>query len=273
LFAGIVIIPLLQSFYNSFFRWNGIRIAAFCGLKNYISLFTARELSISLKNSVIYALILVVYQVGLGILFSFILTSTRIKGKFIYRNIYFIPVLLSISVVSQLWLWIYHGDYGLINKFAQTLGLLWQQNWLNKKGTSLIAVAVTEAWKGMGYLMLIIYAAMRNIPNVYFEASFIDGASPFRQFLHISLPLAAPAIRMTVIMCLTHGFRAFETIYLMTGGGPGIYTYNLTILMYKSMFTMNDFGYGSAIAMVIVSICVGLMLGINYLTRKSDEIY
>jgi raffinose/stachyose/melibiose transport system permease protein len=121
--------------------------------------------------------------------------------------------------------------------------------------------------------MLIIYAAMRNIPNVYFEASCIDGASPFKQFLHISLPLTVPAIRMTVIMCLTHGFRAFETTYLMTGGGPGIYTYNLTILMYESMFTMNDFGYGSAIAMVIVSICVGLMLGINYLTRKIDDIY
>jgi raffinose/stachyose/melibiose transport system permease protein len=150
LFAGIVILPLVQSFYNSFFQWNGIKITAFRGLKNYISLFTARELSMSMKNSVIYALILVVYQVGLSILFAFVLASTRIKGRFIYRNVYFVPVLLSVSVVSQLWLWIYHGDYGLINNFAKILGLQWRQNWLNQKGASLIAVAITEAWKGMG---------------------------------------------------------------------------------------------------------------------------
>jgi raffinose/stachyose/melibiose transport system permease protein len=273
LFAGIIIIPLLQSFYNSFFQWNGIKITAFRGFENYAALFSARELGMSMKNSVIYGLFIVVCQVGLGVLLSFILTTARIKGKLIYRNIYFIPVLLSVSVSSQLWIWIYHGDYGLINKLAEVLGLLWRQNWLNQKGASLIAVAVSDVWKGFGYIFLIIYTGMRNIPNVYFEASCIDGASPFKQFLHISLPLTAPTIRITVVMCLTYGFRAFEIIYLMTGGGPGIYTYNLTILMYKAMFSMNDFGYGSAIAMVIVVICVGLMLGINRLTRKFDEIY
>jgi raffinose/stachyose/melibiose transport system permease protein len=273
MFSIIIIIPLFQTLYYSFFEWNGIKTVAFRGIENYKALFKARELKMSFTNSAIYSVILTVFQVGLGTLFSFILTNSKIRGKLIYRNLYFIPVLLSISVVSQLWLWIYNGDFGMINKLAEALGLEWRQQWLNRRGYALIAVAIAEAWKGMGYIMLIIYAAMRNIPGVYNEAASIDGASPLQMFRHITLPLAAPTIRVTIVMCITYGFRAFETTFLMTGGGPGIYTYNLTILMYKSMFIKNDYGYGSAIAMVIVVLCVGLMMLINRLTAKYDEIY
>ena len=226
-----------------------------------------------MKNSIIYSLLLTAYQVGLGTLFAFIFANMKIRGLAFCRNVYFVPVLLSASVVSQLWIWIYHGDYGLINKLSELIGLEWRQQWLNRKNSALVAVTIAEAWKGMGYHMLIIYAAMKNIPKDYMEASSIDGATPMRQFFSITLPLAAPTIRMCIVMCLTFGFRAFEMTYLMTGGGPGIYTYNLTILMYKAMFTMNDFGYGSAIAVVIVILCVGLMLLINRLSRRFDEIY
>lgn len=273
LFSVIIIIPLFQSLYYSFFEWNGVNTGAFRGLENYITLFHARELKISMKNSIVYSILLTTYQVGLGTLFAFIFANAKIRGMTFCRNVYFVPVLLSASVVSQLWIWIYHGDYGLINKLCEALGMQWRQQWLNKKSSALVAVTLAEAWKGMGYHMLIIYAAMKNIPKDYMEASSIDGATPVRQFFSITLPLAAPTIRMCMVMCLTFGFRAFEMTYLMTGGGPGIYTYNLTILMYKAMFTMNDFGYGSAIAVVIVVLCVGLMLLINRLTRRFDEIY
>ncbi len=273
MFSIIIIIPLFQTLYYSFFEWNGIKTVAFRGIENYKSLFKARELRTSFINSAIYSVILTAFQVGLGTLFSFILTNSKIRGRLVYRNIYFIPVLLSISVVSQLWLWIYNGDFGMINRLAEALGLEWRQQWLNQKGYALIAVAIAEAWKGMGYIMLIIYAAMRNIPRVYNEAASIDGATSLQMFRHITLPLAAPTIRVTIVMCITYGFRAFETTFLMTGGGPGIYTYNLTILMYKAMFIKNDYGYGSAIAMVIVVLCVGLMLLINRMTAKYDEIY
>ena len=273
IFVAIGIIPLFQSFYYSFFEWTGISTVAFRGLENYKRLLKAREMAVSMKNSVLYSLELTAYQVGLGTLFAFIFSSVKIHGKTLFRNIYFIPVLLSASVVSQLWIWIYHGDYGLINKLAEALGSSWRQQWLTKKGSALTAVVLAESWKGMGYHMLIIYAAMKNIPKDYLEASYMDGASPARQFFSIILPLAAPTIRMSAVMCLTFGFRAFEMTYLMTGGGPGIYTYNLTILMYKAMFTMNDYGYGSAIAMVIVGLCVFLMAFINRLTRRFDEVY
>ena len=273
LFSVIIVIPLFQSLYYSFHEWNGVKVGVFRGLDNYKRLFQAREWSISMKNSIIYSLFLTIYQVGFATIFAFIFCNVKIRGQKFWRNVYFIPVLLSASVVSQLWIWIFHGDYGLINKLAELFQLSWRQQWLNKKGTALIAVALAESWKGMGYHMLIIYAAMKNIPTDYLEAASIDGASPTRQFFSITLPLAASTIRMDVIMCLTFGFRAFEMTYLMTGGGPGIFTNNLTILMYNAMFKLNDYGYGSAIAVVIVILCVGLMQLIKALTRRYDEIY
>ena len=273
LYAIIIVVPVFQTFFYSFFEWSGVSTGDFLGLGNYEKLASAREMSISMSNSIKYSLMLTVYQVGFATLFAFIFTFLKMRGATFCRNVYFIPVLLSASVVSQLWIWIYHGDYGLINKLAEALGLSWRQQWLNKKNSALAAVTLAEAWKGMGYHMLIIYAAMRNIPKDYMEASCIDGASPARQFFSITMPLSATAIRMSVVMCLTFGFRAFEMTYLMTGGGPGIYTYNLTIMMYKAMFTLNDYGYGSAIAMAIVALCVGLMLVINRTTRRFDEIY
>lgn len=273
LFSVIIVIPLFQSLYYSFYEWNGIKTGKFRGLENYKKLFQSREWMMSMKNSVIYSLFITIYQVGLATLFAFIFTNVKIRGKMLCRNVYFVPVLLSASVVSQLWIWIYHGDYGLINKLAESFGFAWRQQWLSRKGSALLAVALAEAWKGMGYHMLIIYTAMKNIPDDYIEAASIDGASSIRQFFSITLPLAAPTIRMSVVMCLTFGFRAFEMTYLMTGGGPGIYTYNLTILMYNAMFKLNDYGYGSAIAVIIVILCVGLMMLLNRLTRKFDDIY
>ena len=273
IFCIVIVIPLFQTFYYSFFEWNGIRTGGFQGLANYKRLFSSREISTSLINSIVYAIFLVVYQVGIGTAFAFILTQSKIKGKLFFRNVYFIPVLLSVSVVSQLWIWIYNADYGLINQLMRSLHIDWEQNWLNQKWASLLAVAFVESWKGMGYIMLIIYAGVRNIPEVYNEAALIDGATALQKFIHITVPLAAPTIRITVVMCLTNGFRAFDTTYLMTGGGPGIFTYNLTIMMYQAMMGQNDYGYGSTVAVFIVVICVGLMYLINRATRRYDTIY
>ena len=121
--------------------------------------------------------------------------------------------------------------------------------------------------------MLIIYAAMRNVPKVYYEASLIDGAGKSQQFFRITLPLTVPTIKVCVVMCITYGFRAFEMIWLMTAGGPGNFSHTLPIMMYKALFSLQKYGYGSAIAVVIVVICVGLMLLINKLTARFDEQY
>lgn len=273
LFSIIIVIPLIQSAAMSFTEWDGINKATFNGLSNYKRIFGSRDLSVSIRNSLIYSAILTIYQIGIGTLLAFFIVNFKIKGKRFFKDVYFFPVLLSVSVVAQLWISIYHGDFGLINQVGKMMGIDWNQNWLNEPVKGIIAIVIAESWKGMGYHMLIIYAAMKNVPNVYYEASYIDGASKKQQFFNITLPLTISTIKVSIVMCVTYGFRAFEMIFLMTGGGPGNSSYTMPIMMYKALFGLQKYGYGSAIAVVIVVICVGMMLIINKLTERFDVQY
>jgi raffinose/stachyose/melibiose transport system permease protein len=273
LFTLILVIPLFQSVFYSFTEWDGVNPSRFVGLDNYTRLFTSRDLPVSIRNSLIFSLALTMYQIGLGTVFAFIFVNSAVRGKRFFRTVYFFPVLLSISVVSQLWISIYHGDFGLINQLAKAWGSEWRQNWLNEPVKGLLAVVAAESWKGMAYHMVIIYAAMKNVPIVYFEASYIDGASSIQQFVKIMLPLTIPTLKMCGIMCVTYGFKVFEIIFLMTHGGPGNMTYTLSLLLYRAMINLRSFGYGSAVAVLIVVICAGLMAGINKLTERFEDIY
>lgn len=273
LFCLIIVIPLAESAAMSFTEWDGVNEAVFTGLDNFKRLFTSRDLKVSIRNSLLYSGVLTVYQIGLGTLFAYFLANFNIKGRRFFKDVYFFPVLLSVSVVAQLWISVYHGDFGLINQLTRHLGLAWEQNWLYEPVKGVIAIVLAESWKGMGYHMLIIYAAMKNVPDVYYEASYIDGADKRQQFFHITLPLTIPTIKVCVVMCITYGFRAFEMIFLMTGGGPGNSSYTMPIMMYKALFGLQKYGYGSAIAVVIVIICVGMMLVINKLTERFDGQY
>ncbi len=273
LFCLIIVIPLAESAAMSFTEWDGVNEAVFTGLDNFKRLFTSRDLKVSIRNSLLYSGVLTVYQIGLGTLFAYFLANFNIKGRRFFKDVYFFPVLLSVSVVAQLWISVYHGDFGLINQMARHLGLAWEQNWLYEPVKGVIAIVLAESWKGMGYHMLIIYAAMKNVPDVYYEASYIDGADKRQQFFHITLPLTISTIKVCVVMCITYGFRAFEMIFLMTGGGPGNSSYTMPIMMYKALFGLQKYGYGSAIAVVIVIICVGMMLVINKLTERFDGQY
>ena len=227
LFCLIIVIPLAESAAMSFTEWDGVNEAVFTGLDNFKRLFTSRDLKVSIRNSLLYSGVLTVYQIGLGTLFAFFLANFNIKGRRFFKDVYFFPVLLSVSVVAQLWISVYHGDFGLINQLARHLGVNWEQNWLYEPVKGVIAIVLAESWKGMGYHMLIIYAAMKNVPDVYYEASYIDGANKRQQFFNITLPLTIPTIKVCVVMCITYGFRAFEMIFLMTGGGPGNSSYTM----------------------------------------------
>lgn len=270
LYSLIIIFPLIQGFVMSFAKWDGVNLPTFVGLLNYKKMFASPDLWPSIRNSVIFSAFLTIYQIGFATLFAFILVNVDIYMKKFFRAAFFVPVLLSATVVAQLFVSIYHGDYGLINKMAESMGLAWQQNWLAEPVKGLLAVAFAESWKGMGYHMLIIYAAMRNVPESYYEAARIDGAGLWRQFLSITVPLTSQAVKVCFVMCITFGFRAFEMVFIMTGGGPGNYTSTMSIMMYKAMFSLRNYGLSNAIAMFIVAICVVIMLAVEKATASTD---
>lgn len=263
LFLVLVFYPVMQSFITSFYRWNGIGTATLIGFDNYRRLLRDASFSTASRNGFIIAAILVVYQIGLGTVLTLALMDKKIRGRKFLKASYFIPVVLSITVVCQLWLFVYRYDGGLLNSLFRVAGLDYQQAWLSDHRVSIIAVAFVNAWQYLGIHFILIYTAVESIPPHYFEAARIDGASTSQIHRTITLPFLAETFRFCLILAITGGLRAFENMFIMTGGGPGTATYTITYHMYSAAFRANQYGYACASASVLVIQCLVLTVLIN----------
>ncbi|QGQ97774.1 sugar ABC transporter permease [Paenibacillus psychroresistens] len=273
IFTVVVIYSTIQTFYSSFFDWDGLSTAKFIFLDNYKRIFEDPLFYISNKNQVIFAIGLGIYQIGVGGLLAFLLSSKKIFGRKLFKSFFFIPVTLSIVVVSQLWVSIYSYDFGLINKALEWLGINYRQSWLSDSNTSIYAIVFANAWQYMGINMLLIYAGIKAIPEQYFEAATIDGANTFQTHLKITIPLLQETLKLCLIISLTGGFTAFTNMYLMTNGGPGNVDYTLTFMMYSSAFKANEYGYGSTAATLLILQCIALTVVINRFVAREKITY
>jgi len=259
----ILAIPVFRSVRMSFFAWDGLGVPVFEGFRNFRILFGDPDFYVALKNGVIFAFVLVVYQIGLATILAFTLANTRIRGSRLFRDAFFVPVVLPVTVVCQLWLSMYNPEYGLFNQLLERAGAEYRQNWLGKPDTAIWAVAMVNAWQFMGYHLILIFTAVKAIPDAYFEAATLEGAGPIRKAVSITVPLLSETYRFCLVIALTGGFRAFEHMAIMTGGGPGTSTYTLTYYMYRAAFRLNDFGLASASVTVLVVECLLLTWLIN----------
>lgn len=273
LYCFIVVYPVLQSVYRSFFEWDGLSTPIFIRFDNYKRLFQDPDFYVSVKNGLIFAGILIVYQVGMGTILALILASQRIKGKKFFKNSFFIPVVLSVTVVCQLWLSIYNGHYGLLNKVFETLGLSYRQDWLGNPNTAIYAVAAVNAWQFMGYHFILIYTAIKGIPEYYFEAAQLDGASTLKAHMKITIPMLGETFKFCLILAITGGLKSFEHMAIMTGGGPGTATFSLTYFMYRAAFRLNQYGYASASVVILVIECLIFTIIINRFIARERIIY
>jgi raffinose/stachyose/melibiose transport system permease protein len=273
LYTVIVFYPILQTFYRSLFEWDGLSAGTFIFLDNYKQLFEDHIFYTSLYNGLIFAVIIGIVQIGIGSLLAFAVSEVRFKGRKILRISYFIPVVLSITVVCQLWLSIYNGQYGLINKVFEMLGMTYRQDWLSNEKTAIIAVAFVNAWQYMGYQFALLLAAVKSVPEQYMEAARIDGASKMKAHLKITIPMLAETYKFCLVLAITGGLNAFANMFIMTGGGPGNSTYTLTFLMYRAAFRTGEFGYGSAAAAFLVIECLIVTLVINRLIAREKLSY
>lgn len=251
-FTAMVFYPIFITFYRSAFKWDGIGAAKFIALKNYKNLFLDDTFYISLKNGLIFAVVLVVLQIGIGTILALAVSDNFQKGKKFLKTAYFIPVVLSVTVVCQLWLQIYDADNGLINTILTKTGLAYRQNWLTSKSAAIFAIAVVNAWQYMGYHFALLYAGIKSIPEHFYEAARIDGASRVKAHLHITLPLLAETFKFCLTIAISGGLNAYANMLIMTNGGPGTDTYTLTFMSFRAAFQTNEFGYGCAIAVTLV---------------------
>lgn len=274
IFAVIVLLPIVFSFYYSLQKWDGISKGILIGFKNYQKLFVNNSDGFlkSVINSGILALLSVFIQLPISLTLALVL-SRGIKGEKTFRTIFFIPVVLSTVVIGQLWMKIYNPDYGLLNIILGDIGLKSLRNaWLGNTGTALGAVFVPILWQYVGYHMLLMYASAKSISPDIYEAAKIDGAGELRTAFKISIPLMKPIIKVCVVFAVIGSFKSFDLIYVLTNGGPLHASEVPTTLMYTTIFAKYQYGYGSAMAIFIIVECLVCTVLIQKLFGK-DETY
>lgn len=274
MFTVFVTYPLFQIFYRSMFEWDGITKGTFTFLDNFKRLFQDPNLYTSLTNGAISAVLLTVIQLVLATVLALAMLQKNIFCKRLLSKTYFIPVVISVTIICQLWTTMYNPEYGLFNKIFEALGLSYRQEWLSEMGKqSIIAIVITITWQYVGYQFVLIYAGAKSIPEHFFEAARIDGASKLKTHLHVTIPLLVETYRVCLIFTITGGLNAFAHIQIMTNGGPGTATFTLPFLMYRSAFKVNEFGYGCAVAVIIVLQSLLVTLLINRFVARERITY
>ncbi len=257
LFFGIIIVPIVMSTYYSLHEWDGITDMKFIGLDNYIELFTNKTLNFpkAQLNAVYYALISIFIQLPFSLLLALLLAKGR-KGSRFFLTVFFIPVIMSTVVIGQLWLKIYNPDYGILNVALSAVGLdSWAHVWLGDKNTALMAAFIPTLWQYTGYHMILMYAGIKSVPPELREAALIDGASEWQVNRKVIIPMIKPVLRVCLIISVTGSLKIFDLIYILTNGGPAHATEVPSTLMVSMMFLRNQYGLGSAIAVLLIFVC------------------
>jgi raffinose/stachyose/melibiose transport system permease protein len=261
IYAMIVIYPSLSGAYYAFTNWSGIGAAHWVGLENFKNLFSDDQSLGSLKNTVLLTIFIVFVQNAIGLALA-LGVHTRIKSKYILRTIFFAPAVVSPVVIAFLWKYMFNPDPDAgINAMLGFFGLgFLQQNWLGDPSVALWAIGLTVVWQYAGYSMVIFLAALEGIPRELEEAAALDGARRFQRFWHVVLPLIAPAMTITLTLSTIGGLKLFDQVFAITGGGPGYSTETLSTLIYKQAFVFGQYGYSTAVALVLALLVSGLAL-------------
>ena len=273
MFIGIIIIPIIMSLTYSFQNWDGMTQSEFVGISNYIELFTSKSAGFmkTIGNAMLLALLSTFIQLPISLFFALIL-SKGIKGERFFVTVFFIPVLISTVVIGQLWLKVYNPEYGIINTFLRAINhpdLC--KTWLGDQSTALAAVFFPILWQYVGYHMLLLYAGVKNVSTDIIEAAKIDGANYWQTCTRIIIPMIKPVIKICVIFAVTGSLKAFDMIYVLTNGGPAHASEVPSTLMVSMIFRRNRFGFGSAIAVMIIFLCFFFAIVIKKCFRTEDD--
>jgi raffinose/stachyose/melibiose transport system permease protein len=269
IFFVFFVVPTFSSFFFSLTRWD-LTDWEFIGLDNFVQFFQEPALVLSLKNTLIYAVVTCGLKVVLGILLAQLLTSQIIARGFL-RSVAFFPVLVSTIGVGLTFTVLMDPSVGMINKSLSLIGIEGPA-WLVDPRLALLSVALVDVWKGVGLATVILIAGIVSIPREYFEASAVDGASAFRRFRHIVLPLSKPAITTVIILSLIGGLRSFDLIWAMTRGGPGFTSDVIASVIYKQ-YQAGFYGLSTAGNVVLFILVTAIVFPLyRFFTRQEVEL-
>ncbi|MCY8789189.1 sugar ABC transporter permease [Bacillus inaquosorum] len=262
-FLLFVYIPIFENVFLSLFQWSSFSPEkTFIGLKNYIELFHDPVFYQALTNNVLYAVISIICQVFGGLILAAVLEDKLVrKWSPFFRTVFFLPVVISMTVIALLFDFIYNPETGLLNQLLQAVGLdQLTRAWLGDDSTAMLSVIFVSQWQSVGYIAMLYIVSIQKIPDELYEAARLDGAGKIQQFFHITVPQTKEMSFVAVVMTLTGAFTVFNEPYILTGGGPGNASEVLSTFLYKSAFTKDMMGYASAIATVVLIITLALSL-------------
>lgn len=270
LFVFAILAPICLSIYYGFTDYSGVGSYNFVGWENYKTLFHDAAFGTALKNSLLLAVGTILIQHPLVMITAAVLDRLGGKGEGFFRCVYFIPNVISVAVIAYLWKFIYNPNFGLLNNIIKLFGGEGNINWLDydKAIWSVLAVLI---WHGFGWGLLIYYTGIKNIDPTLYEAAAIDGANQRKIFWHITLPLTKPVIQVNVTMAVISALKQMETVYLLTNGGPGNSTQFTANYLYQQAFKSYKYGYGNAIGVIFIIICLVVTVALNKLFEERED--
>lgn len=256
IFLVFVVVPALYGFALSFTRWDVISEPVFVGVGNYISIFTSSSFWETTQRTLVYVLTVVPLTYVVSLLLA-LLVDSNMRLRTLMRAFFYVPAMLSAVVIGVSWRWIFGDYFGIVNYFIERYGGT-PINWLTTPGWAMLVVILASVWARAGYYMVMFLAGLQGIPEVYYEAAKIDGASRWQQFWRITLPLLKPTSLVVLVLCSIESFKVFDLIVTLTTGGPGRATTFLVQDIYRWAFQRGDLGYASAMSVVLLLI-LGLL--------------
>ena len=272
LFLLFIIYPIFRAVYFSFFNWNGLGLATvFVGLNNFKQILTDQVFMKAVWNCILIVILSLAIQLPLALMLA-IMVGRDLPGRAFFRAIFFMPYVLSEVITGIIWMGLLSPDpeRGLINALLVLIPGVQAQNFLGDMNQVLACVFIVLSWKYFGLHMLLYMAGLQNIPKEIEEAAMIDGANRWQTVRNVTIPLLGSTIRTTILLSVLGSLTQFNLIWIMTRGGPVNSSEVMATYMYRYAFIRFQLGYGSAVALVMLAICLVFSIAYLRLARQPD---
>ena len=271
LLAAVVLYPLVSSLVTAFFEQSLVAPGrSFVGFDNLAAVLDSDFLPL-LRQTLVFTVgtTLVPFVIGFGLALAL---NTRIRGRGFLRGALLLPWLVPAVVTSFLWMWIFNANYGVANGVLETLGVIDEpEAWLSSPGTAMAAVIIAKTWASFPWMMVMLLAGLQTVPPELHEAAQVDGAGTVRRFRSVTVPHLRGIIGLVVLLELIWNFQHFDTIYVMTGGGPAGTTETFAVAVYDTFYKGHDLGRAGAIGLLWMVLLLVLVVGYLRVVDREEK--
>jgi multiple sugar transport system permease protein len=268
-FAVLTLVPVALLFYYAFTSWDVFGGAEWTGLANFRQLIHDTSFWTAMTNTVYYTVLHIPLTLAASLGLALLL-NRRLRGVAFFRTVAFFPYITSIVAIAQVWNMLFSPTYGPVNEVLRFIGIAHPPGWTASAHWSMPAIIIVGTWREMGYYMLLFLAGLQTIPAQLYEAATVDGANAWQKFRSVTLPGLRPTTFFVTVMLTIGSFKVFDLILVMTNGGPGQSTLVLSQYIYQKGFGENQFGYASAVSVVLFGLCFLITL-VQFLVNKRRD--